>query len=151
LIPIDGSKLAHVALEKGVELAKIHDSEVEILHVTTSSESYTPLMSTQGHGPQKGSTPPEWITEYMENIRQTHKQMLDDSLKYAKKAAPDLDITTKLLTGGAADNILDESKRGKFDLIIIGSRGLGGLRGFVLGSVSHNVVNRSKIPVLIIK
>ncbi|MDF2937997.1 MAG: UspA domain protein, partial [Paenibacillaceae bacterium] len=34
---------------------------------------------------------------------------------------------------------------------IIGSRGLGGIREFVLGSVSHNVVQHAVVPVLVIK
>ncbi|WP_394297942.1 universal stress protein [Gordoniibacillus kamchatkensis] len=33
----------------------------------------------------------------------------------------------------------------------MGSRGLGGLKEFVLGSVSHSVVQKSKMPVFIIK
>jgi nucleotide-binding universal stress UspA family protein len=41
--------------------------------------------------------------------------------------------------------------KNKFDIIIIGSRGLGSVKEVFLGSVSHAVVHKSKIPVLIVK
>ncbi|WP_256711219.1 universal stress protein [Paenibacillus sp. FSL H7-0331] len=37
------------------------------------------------------------------------------------------------------------------DLIVIGSRGLNAISEFILGSVSHNVVQHAKIPVLVVK
>ena len=101
--------------------------------------------------PQESATPTEWITEYMENIRQNDENMLDSALKYARKFAPNVTITTKLLTGRAAENILIEAEEGNFDLIVIGCRGLGGFKELVLGSVSHSVVNGSKTPVMIVK
>ena len=150
LIPIDGSQQAHEALVKGVELAKILGSKIEIIHITTFSDEYTPFIA-KGNITTKESTPPQWISEYLENIKQTHQKMIDEAFEYAKKAAPDLNITIKLLTGRAAENIIREADKGKFDLIVIGCRGLGGIKGLVLGSVSHSVVNGSKIPVMIVK
>jgi nucleotide-binding universal stress UspA family protein len=52
--------------------------------------------------------------------------------------------------GQPVRTILDFASQNDYDLIIIGSRGLSGVKEF-LGSVSHGVVQRSKIPVLIIK
>ncbi|WKB35977.1 universal stress protein [Terrilactibacillus sp. S3-3] len=45
---------------------------------------------------------------------------------------------------------MDHIKENHYDLVILGSRGLSGIREF-LGSVSHGVVQRSPVPVLIIK
>lgn len=56
-----------------------------------------------------------------------------------------------LIQGAAAEVLLDYAKENGSDIIIIGSRGLGGIREFVLGSVSHNVVQHAQIPVLIVK
>jgi nucleotide-binding universal stress UspA family protein len=151
LIPVDGSPQSHNALMKGVELAKIDGSKIEILHVTTFSEEYPGFMSMNGNSTPQESAPPEWISEYIDNIRQNDRKMLDEASKSAKSIAPKLEITVKLLTGRAVENVLEEADRGKFDLIIMGCRGLGGFREIVLGSVSHGVVNGSKIPVLIVK
>lgn len=47
--------------------------------------------------------------------------------------------------------ILNFSQKNKYDIIIIGSRGLGSIKEVFLGSTSHAVVQKSKIPVMIIK
>ncbi len=47
--------------------------------------------------------------------------------------------------------ILDVAKREKPDLIILGSRGLSGFKGMLLGSVSNKVVQHATCPVLVIK
>jgi nucleotide-binding universal stress UspA family protein len=152
LVPIDGSSQAHDALIQGLEIAKIHGSEVTILHVITFSEKYIPYMSTEeSMPPQESMTPPEWVLEYMENVRKNDEKMLKETLKHAKSVAPNVKITTKLLTGRAADTILAEATKENYDLIVIGCRGLGGFKELMLGSVSRNVVNGAKIPVLIIK
>jgi nucleotide-binding universal stress UspA family protein len=56
-----------------------------------------------------------------------------------------------LLQGSPAEVILSYAKEHGADVIVIGSRGLGGIREFVLGSVSHNVVQSARIPVLVVK
>ena len=56
-----------------------------------------------------------------------------------------------MIQGSAAQSILEFADSHNSDVIIIGSRGLGSIREFVLGSVSHNVVQHARIPVLIVK
>ncbi|MEX2462571.1 MAG: universal stress protein [Paenibacillaceae bacterium] len=59
--------------------------------------------------------------------------------------------STTLLQGNTSKVILDKADEMNCDVIIMGSRGLGGFKELILGSVSNNVVQHSKIPVLIIK
>jgi nucleotide-binding universal stress UspA family protein len=152
LVPIDGSKPAHDALEVALEMAKIHKSDVEILHVISFAEEYLPIMPYAAESGAVGSyMPPEWIVEYSNSIREISKDMLNTALKMAKQIAPDVNITTKLLEGSPGKHIVEEAEEGKFDLIVIGSRGLSRLQELFLGNVSNKVVNNSKIPVLIIK
>lgn len=65
--------------------------------------------------------------------------------------AEGLNATVELLQGSPAEIILNYAKEQDADVIVIGSRGLGGIREFVLGSVSHNVVQSARIPVLVVK
>jgi nucleotide-binding universal stress UspA family protein len=53
--------------------------------------------------------------------------------------------------GNPAKTILDYAEEINADLIVIGSRGLNSFGEFVLGSVSHNVTQHAKIPVLVVK
>ncbi len=52
--------------------------------------------------------------------------------------------------GSAADNLLKESDAEATDLIVLGSRGLGGVSELLLGSVAHHVTQHSKHPVLVL-
>ena len=148
LVPIDGSKPSLDALLRALELAKIHGSEVEILHVTTFSEDLPAETSQTKAG---SNSPTKWIDDYMTKVRKNDENMLNNALMHSRTIVPAVKITTKLLTGLPGNEIIMEAGRGGFDLIVIGSRGLSGLKELVLGSVSHQVVNESKIPVLVVK
>jgi len=47
--------------------------------------------------------------------------------------------------------ICREAKEGRFDLVIMGSRGLGEIKGYLMGSVSNRVVRHASCPVLIVR
>jgi len=153
LVPIDGSRQAHSALKTALELAKIHMSELEILHVTSYSEEYTATRSESGVDlmSEESASPPEWINEYIAKVRENDEKMLSQALKNAENLYPKLKITAKFLWGRPGKCIVSDAEEGGFDLVVIGSRGLGGISGLVLGSVSHHVVKESKIPILVVK
>ena len=60
----------------------------------------------------------------------------------------DVRIERVLVGGSAADAILDAAKRA--DAVVVGSRGVGGFRGLVLGSVSHQVAHHARCPVVVV-
>ncbi|HLA22851.1 MAG TPA: universal stress protein, partial [Nitrosopumilaceae archaeon] len=57
----------------------------------------------------------------------------------------------KITDGHVVDEILDFAREKKFDLIVMGARGLGSVKEIFLGSTSNGVVHKSKIPILIVK
>jgi nucleotide-binding universal stress UspA family protein len=77
--------------------------------------------------------------------------MLSEAVKTAESKSEDIQITSKLSEGRPADVIIAEAEDKDVDLIVMGSRGLGDITGRVLGSVSNQVVQESKIPVYIVK
>ncbi|MGB5558642.1 MAG: universal stress protein [Paracoccaceae bacterium] len=60
-------------------------------------------------------------------------------------------VTTLIRSGDYADAILEVAKEQSADIIVIGSRGLGVVRGFMLGSVSHKVVQHADQTVVTVK
>ena len=74
-----------------------------------------------------------------------------DIAKKVKKINLKTRFSTKLLEGRPADKIVEIAKQESFDLIVIGSRGLGGIKEIFLGSVSDRVADESHCPVLIVK
>ena len=59
--------------------------------------------------------------------------------------------TFEVVTGRAVDAILDVADPARFDLVIMGTRGLSGLQHLLLGSVAEGVVRRSRLPVLTVR
>ena len=62
-----------------------------------------------------------------------------------------IEVEPQLVSGEPAFQIVKKANEGNYQLIIMGSRGLGGIKGLMLGSVSQKVSQLSHCPVLIIK
>ncbi|AHD07356.1 universal stress protein [Paenibacillus larvae] len=138
LVAYDGSNLSKKALKKAAEYAKRDpDIALEVIHVLYLPSSIM--------GSAFVVAPPT----YEEEIEQETKQMLQE-IREELKELPN-PVKVELLKGNPAEQILKHTEAGNYDLIVMGSRGLGPIREFILGSVSHNVVQRAKIPVLIVK
>ncbi|WNC14628.1 universal stress protein [Brevibacillus brevis] len=135
LVPYDGSALAKKALEKAVKLAQTDPAiEIVVAHVVTIPALPDPAVTV--------------IQTLEEHIFKEGEAVLAE----AKEALAGLPNRTEaiLLEGHPAPVILKLANESGSDLIIMGNRGLSGLREF-LGSVSHSVVHHSPIPVLLVK
>ena len=60
-------------------------------------------------------------------------------------------VETALLGEDAAQEILHFAETNDVDLIVCGTRGLGGIKSFFLGSVSHKLLEEAKCPCLVVK
>lgn len=69
----------------------------------------------------------------------------------ATMAAENLKYKVEILHGTPGPAIVEYANKERFDILVIGSRGLNSLQEMVLGSVSHKVVKRAHCPVLIVK
>ncbi len=84
-----------------------------------------------------------------EVLEKASKTVLKNSLKLFEDFEGQVD--TKFRRGNSADEILKEAEEGDYDLIVIGSRGLGAFSKALLGSVSNKVLNHAKTNVLTVK
>ena len=63
-----------------------------------------------------------------------------------------IEFTEKIASSkNAVDTIVGFASKNKFDVVVIGSRGLGSPKANYVGSVAHGIVNNSKVPVLVVK
>jgi nucleotide-binding universal stress UspA family protein len=145
LVPIDGSRPASNALIKALQIGRIHGSTVEVLHVMTFTED----LPAEQEGWDK--LPSAWVEDYLTRVRMKDERMLSDALGVAKEMGLEGRVTSKLLIGKPGDAILREAAKEGVDLIVIGDRGNSGLKEFVLGSVSRQVVDQAKTLVLVVK
>ncbi|MGO1470886.1 MAG: universal stress protein, partial [Tissierella sp.] len=61
------------------------------------------------------------------------------------------ELNVKLRRGDPADAIIKETEKEDYDLVVMGSRGLGTFSRAILGSVSNKVLNHVETNVLIVK
>lgn len=158
LVPIDGSEQAHTALEKSLEIAKEENADVTLLHVieiTPIPMSPYPfaaypapyLMGRSGY--TLHFRLPVWAEQYGDELAEHSRGVIDEAMEKANEIAPGVDIESMILAGKPAPKILDVSEEGDYDLIVMGSTGLGDIGRFLMGSVSSRVKANSKIPVRI--
>lgn len=144
LFCIDGSERSFYAMEKALNFVVKPDA-VTLLYVIHPQmelyEHYERLRKEELADIERllGDTNTEkYIKDMFARVQSilNSKQILYDNL---------------ILTGDPASEIISELNTDKYDLVVIGSRGLSGLSDFFLGSVSKKVVEHSPLPVLVIK
>jgi nucleotide-binding universal stress UspA family protein len=75
----------------------------------------------------------------------------EDILSKAKKVAGSTHVTDLIDHGDPAARIIEIAEERKVDLIIMGSRGLSGIRRLFTGSISDKVANQAACPVMIVR
>ena len=133
LVPLDGSTNSMRGLDRAIEIAKGGDAEITGFYVF-----HLPIAA---------------------GIKYTAKMKEEAQRKAVKAIGPAMNKTQKAgavfkyKTGGGntGSEIVKFAKNGKFDMIVIGARGLGGAKEAFLGSTSNYVMHKTNIPVLVVK
>jgi len=88
----------------------------------------------------------EAVADY---LRELSEQDLADSRKALDKAGVSHDMIIR--TGHVATEIVEAAERGKFDLLVMGSKGRSALKDLLIGSVAKRVAEISRVPVLLVR
>lgn len=146
LVCTDGSEQSQKALEEAAIIAggcKV--DEVAVIHV------HDPRLDTTF--PYYESITQEQIENFqkmMEDHKKDRKKILSNALKFLE--GKNIKARTILEEGHPSHTIVHVAQQEGFDMIILGSRGLGGLQKLFLGSVSNAVIQEVKnCSVLIVK
>ncbi|MGC1425347.1 MAG: universal stress protein [Nitrosotalea sp.] len=132
LVPIDGSKNSFRGLDTAIYLARQCGATLTGLFVMPIyPKSFMP------------------ITYDKEYLTKAIKEFMDNAKKLS--AQNGIVFFGKTIVGKESSEIINFASKNKFDMIVIGARGIGSVKEAFLGSVSHAVVHKSKIPVLIVK
>ena len=92
----------------------------------------------------EGMLPPQPVYDELER---ECLPILEDARAAALKVAPEIEVSHAIIEGNPSQALIDYSRRAK--LIVLGSRGLGGIKGMVLGSVSAAVASHAFCPVVV--
>ncbi len=139
LVPTDGSDHAKRAVHAAAELATKFGSELTVLHVMSRVGSHR--------------IPPE--LEHYAKVEHLHvneaellqhaAQTIVDRAKQKAQLQGVANVQTAIDTGDAAAKIIEHIDKRQIDTVVMGRRGLGDLANLFLGSVTHNVSQRTSV------
>jgi len=89
--------------------------------------------------------------EYQDKMKEIYNKSLDEAKNDINDHFPERKIEIKLQEGRPSSTIVNAADEFDVDLIVIGSRGIGGITGWILGGTSRNVVENCTKPILVVK
>jgi nucleotide-binding universal stress UspA family protein len=137
LVCVDGSPQADGALSQAIDLAECQNSRLTLLTAV--------------------SRPPHWANTPMTAacLEPTGSELQHEAevtLRTAVDRVPaSIPVTTILSDDPIREALIGQIHSGRYDLVVLGTRGRGALSAAVLGSVSHYALNHCKVPVLIVR
>lgn len=139
LVPVDGSDVSNKAIDTARKMIEEGSArEVTILHVLQPSEVM----------PFNGLNMPVDYPQFYEELNRAARLVLENAeqrMNLKEKTRIQLEY------GSAVEIICHAAEQEKYDLIIIGNRGLNRFQRVLMGSVSSKVVTLAPCPVLVIK
>ena len=136
VVGVDGSPESAAALDFAFGQAVLWNSRVRALH------AWQPPLPPVSLG---AAIPAIDMTTYAHDA----ERILANALEPARRRYPDVKVDAEAVCGHPV-RVLEEAT-GRAGLLVVGARGLGGLSGLVLGSVSHGVLHRARCPVAILR
>ncbi len=147
LVPYDGSEYSKRALDKAIEIAKDGSSTLQIITAVCPPSVEPPGIALSGLIRGKGAA--GGIKEFIKQAYGKANQILQQKANYCRGKG--VDASYKVIGDHPANAILEYSRRNNIGLIVMGSKGLRGIKKIkVLGSVSRHVLENAACPVLIV-
>jgi len=137
LVPLDFSRHADSVLEWAAHLAKEHQSKLLLLHAYHLPVEFQQL---------EGAYLPQ---DFWASVKAEAEQNLNRYAEPLRTQGLSVDVIVR--EGYPATVIEEEAIERQADLIVIGTRGLSGLKHLLLGSIAERVVQKSPCPVLTVK
>ena len=134
LIAVDGSEHSKRAVEYAIELLKMLQAEIILIHC---HKNYPTLLGEP------------YLQQAINKINQEAETLVKPFRELFREG--NITITERIMEGRAGEVIVEVANTEKIDLIIMGSRGLSDLEGLIVGSVTHRVLHAASCPVLVVR
>jgi nucleotide-binding universal stress UspA family protein len=143
VVGIDGSPASHAAARWALAEASLRNARVIAVHAW----SYIPLAAVGDPG--MIPMPAGDLPGQLELEEKAATEELDRSLSEAFPDGLSAELEKRLVEGDAAEALVAEARDA--ELVVVGSRGRGGFKSALLGSVSGHVVQHAGCPVVVVK
>ena len=137
LLATDGSERANLAAVTAIDLAKATGSQ---LHVVAVGSTFP-----------KTAVYREYVEEASDDLEQEAQGILDEQVKKIEEAGGEVTRTHLKMDERKDEAIVHLAEDIEAGMIVIGSRGYGGMRRALLGNVADSVVRHAHCPVLVVR
>jgi nucleotide-binding universal stress UspA family protein len=146
LLATDGSEDAAFAARTAVNLANKTGSELHVVYV----EEVPRRLSTSESSSLEGMIDPEFEEQMRQHAQAAASQLLEEQVQKIKEAGGEIAQAHPRFGRPHADivHLAEELDAG---IVVVGSRGEGGVRRALLGSVSDSVVRHAHCPVMVVR
>ena len=134
LNPIDGSEYSLRSTRYAIELARLLDADIILLHC----HPRFPIVLSE-----------PYFQQAVNEINKISEELVEPFIEILEQGEVRFDV--RILEGNPGNRIPDVVRIEKIDLIVMGSRGVTDFAGLFLGSVAHQVLHKSDCPVFIAK
>ena len=151
LYATDLSENARYAFGYAVSLANRYDAKITVMHVVEELSSFARSMVEEILGEKRWA---ERIKDKETDVIEKLKSRLDsfcNDIRDEQPSCPFVIDKILVVTGHPVDQIVRHAKGINADLIVMGSRGKGGLADVTLGSTSRRVLKQGVAPVMVIR
>lgn len=142
LVATDASPASNKAIDMAAEMAGKYDASLTLLYVIREMQLPEELRNMAEV--EKIAGPRSEVLQFVAG-----KILADAQVRAKNQGAKRVDSVT--CEGDPATAIIDEAKRLGVDLVVMGTRGLGQVKGMLLGSVSRKVSNLADVHCLIVR
>jgi nucleotide-binding universal stress UspA family protein len=150
-VAVDGSENSVRASEAALGLAEKLKADLIVLHaIIPPALYYHTEVSSEGPVIEPPTHEKE-IDLYVEYARRVARGIVDGTMSEARKRGITVKADVPEATTSVVESIVSQAVKENADLIIVGTRGLGGFKKLLLGSVSGGVVDHAHCPVLVIR
>ena len=140
LVPVDGSDASNRGLHEAIRLAKALGGELRLVHIVDGS--------ALALNPETGIAAAPLVADFAEG----GKAILEDARGVARAEGLDPSVVLhENFAGRVADLLVEEARKWRAEVIVMGTHGRRGVRHAVLGSDAQAVVQRAEVPVLLVR
>ncbi len=143
VVAVDASPSSDNAVEMAVDLARSYGAKLSFLNVIRDMQLPESVLRMAEVEHIQGAR--------SDVLRFVGEKTLKQAERKAREIDPKMEIEKRVAVGDPASEIADFAKKTKADLIVIGTRGHGELKGMFLGSVSRKVSNLAQVNVMIVR
>ena len=136
LVAIDGSELGNMVIKRSGQFAKVTDCDLTVLNVVE------PL-------PGSYAEMPGAIADFIRRKKEEAEEIVAKAQKTLKHYG--VACKTQIGVGPVASEIVEVAEQGNFDVIFVGSRGFGGIKRMLLGSVADDVIRHAHCSVTVVR